>query len=62
MSAATRCSSWVFVYAIGFIGNFAVPTSLDGPAEGPVGIALATNLLLLGVFAVPAQRDGPALV
>lgn len=41
-----------FVYAIGFIGNFAVPTTLDGPAAGPLGVALAVNLGLLTVFAL----------
>ena len=25
-----------FLYAVGFIGNFAVPTTLDGPARSPV--------------------------
>ena len=46
------CFLGVFLYAIGFIGKFAVPTSLDGPARGSVGIAAVTNLLLLGIFAL----------
>jgi len=41
-----------FLYAIGFIGGFAVPTRLDGPARGPVAIALAINAALLTLFAV----------
>ena len=41
-----------FLYAIGFVGNFGVPTGLDGPATGPVGRALAINLGLLALFAV----------
>ena len=44
-----------FLYAVGFIGNFGVPTTLDGPtAEGPGGLtaALAVNAGLLGLFAV----------
>jgi protein-S-isoprenylcysteine O-methyltransferase Ste14 len=41
-----------FLYAIGFIGGFAVPTTLDAEATGPLGIALAVNLALLGLFAV----------
>jgi protein-S-isoprenylcysteine O-methyltransferase Ste14 len=42
----------VYLYAIGFIGDFAVPTRLDSSAQGPIGWALLINLLLLGLFAV----------
>jgi protein-S-isoprenylcysteine O-methyltransferase Ste14 len=41
-----------FLYAIGFIGNFGVPRTLDGPATGPRGEALAIDLGLLALFAV----------
>jgi protein-S-isoprenylcysteine O-methyltransferase Ste14 len=41
-----------FLYAVGFIGGIAVPTTLDGPAAGPLLIALAADLLLLTVFAL----------
>jgi methanethiol S-methyltransferase len=41
-----------FLYAIGFIGNFGVPTSLDGPAVGPFWQGFFINVGLLGVFAV----------
>src|SRR5262245_18364828 len=39
-----------FLYAIGFIGNFAVPTTLDGPATDSLGLSLAINLGLLSLF------------
>jgi protein-S-isoprenylcysteine O-methyltransferase Ste14 len=42
----------VFLYAVGFVGNFLTPTRLDGLAESPVGLALAVDLLLLGLFAM----------
>jgi len=41
-----------FLYAIGFIGNFAVPRTLDGPATRPVAISLAIDVALLTLFAV----------
>ena len=41
-----------FLYAVGFIGNFGVPSTLDGAATGPLGISLAIDVLLLTAFAV----------
>jgi protein-S-isoprenylcysteine O-methyltransferase Ste14 len=41
-----------FLYAIGFIGGFGVPTTLDGPRTIPLGQALLIDLGLLGLFAV----------
>ncbi len=41
-----------FLYAIGFIGNFGVPTTLDGPAVGPLWVSLLINAGLLTLFAV----------
>lgn len=41
-----------FLYAIGFIGNFGVPTTLDGAATRPLGISLAIDVALLTLFAV----------
>jgi protein-S-isoprenylcysteine O-methyltransferase Ste14 len=41
-----------FLYAIGFIGGFAVPTTLDGPARGSLPLAITIDAALLGLFAI----------
>ena len=41
-----------FLYAVGFIGNFGVPTKLDGVRSGSLGFALAVDVALLGLFAM----------
>ena len=46
-----------FLYAIGFVGNWLVPKSVDigwpaGAADEPLGVTLLLNVLLLGVFAI----------
>src|SRR5690606_5677479 len=41
-----------FLYAIGFVGNLAVPVTMDGEPTLPFWQALAVNLGLLSLFAV----------
>lgn len=39
-----------FLYAVGFVGGFAVPKTVDSGAAGPVGTAVLVNLALLALF------------
>jgi protein-S-isoprenylcysteine O-methyltransferase Ste14 len=41
-----------FLYAIAFVGGFAVPTRLDGPPQTALPAALAIDVGLLAIFAV----------
>jgi len=41
-----------FLYALGFVGNFIVPVTMDGVPTVATGRALLIDVLLLGAFAV----------
>jgi protein-S-isoprenylcysteine O-methyltransferase Ste14 len=40
------------LYSIGFLSGYVVPKGIDSGPEGPIGPAVAINVLLLGLFAV----------
>ena len=46
------CFLATFLYAIGFVGGFGVPHSIDSAPEGWLGTAILVDLLLLAAFAL----------
>lgn len=49
---AYACFFATFLYAIGFIGGFGVPRTIDGVPEGSLAAALAIDIALLSLFAL----------
>ena len=49
---AYLCFLATFLYAIGFIGGFGVPHTVDAAREGSLAVALCADLGLLALFAV----------
>lgn len=41
-----------FLYAVGFVGNFILPKTIDSGSQGGTGAVLIVNLLLLSLFAI----------
>ena len=50
-----------FLYAVGFIGGFAVPTTLDGPRTGSLAMSIAIDLALQRAkrCLTPEHQDKP---
>jgi len=42
----------IFLYAVGFLGNVGVPTTIDGTPQISFVLGLTINVLLLGIFAI----------